>query len=66
MKKLSELSLADLVSLYNNYMITRLTPTRDLQQENRVNSWVILTPKQFKDVDKEIKTRISNINFKEE
>lgn len=55
MRKLSELSLADLLGLYNNYMIVRTT--------NCGSAWRVIDETEYDAIEKEIKTRISNIDF---
>ena len=55
MRNLSELTLADLVSLYNNYMIVETT--------NCGYAWQILSEDEFNAVKKEINLRTSKINF---
>lgn len=55
MKKLSELSLADLLGLYNNYMIADTT--------NCGSAWKILDEYEFEEVQKEIQKRTNTIEF---
>lgn len=58
MRKLSELSLADLLGLYNNYIIVQTT--------NCGSAWSVISETKCDAVEIEIETRISNIDFTNE
>lgn len=53
--KISDLSLADLVSLYNNYVI--------MYSSKQENSYVILSNARFEVVEKEIHDRLNKIKW---
>jgi len=63
MKKLSELSLSELLALYNHFMTVKFVPTRDQQEEAETNTWLVINKTQFKAVDSEINKRIAEIDF---
>lgn len=55
MKKLSELTLSDLISMYNNYMIVKTT--------NCGSAWAVISERKADLLEQEIKKRIFNIDF---
>lgn len=53
--KISDLSLADLLGLFNNYVI--------MYSSRRENSYVLLDNERFKIVEKEIHDRLNKIKW---
>jgi hypothetical protein len=63
MKDVSELSLADLLALYNHYATCASKPASDQQAVANNMSWSLITRSQFAEIEAELNIRLKGINF---